>query len=369
MISRLKIENYRNFQSFELTKLGKINLLVGLNNSGKTSILETLSLLFSPNNINPLLQILRNRGEFAWVEFDDGQNQEKRQIMRSIKAMTTELYVRHLFHSHNVKHQKPFSITASRNNNQDKFEAIVSPNNNLPSDIHNNSLNLILKWTGTKESQLEIPLSGNLAIFPPNIQNLIQSSSDSVEIIYPKGIDVDDLINMFDEISLTPKEKIVIDALKILEPNLERIAINPKSSDSEKGGFKILQSNYDQPIPIGSMGDGIWQIINIVLVMLTSPNSIILLDEIDSGLHFTTLLKMWKLVWKIANELNIQVFATTHNSDCWRSLAQLIDQEIINQNNEETQVTIHRIDPHKQRSTIFNQDEILIALEREIEVR
>jgi AAA15 family ATPase/GTPase len=369
MISSLKIENYRSFKSFELTKLGKINLLVGLNNSGKTSILETLSLLFSPNNINPLLQILRNRGEFAWVEFDDGQNQEKRQIMRSIKAMTTELYIRHLFYGHNIENQKPFSVTASRNNDQDNFSAIVSPNHNLTSDLHDTSVNLILKWTGIKESKLEIPLSSNLAIFPPNIPSLIHSSGDSVEIIYPKGIDVDNLISMFDEISLTPKEKIVIDALKILEPNIERIAINPKSSDSEKGGFKILQSDFDQPIPIGSMGDGIWQIINIVLVMLTSPNGIILLDEIDSGLHFTTLLKMWELVWKIANELNIQVFATTHNSDCWQSLAQLIDQEIINQNNEETQVTIHRIDPHQQRSTIFNQDEIIVALEREIEVR
>jgi AAA15 family ATPase/GTPase len=36
---------------------------------------------------------------------------------------------------------------------------------------------------------------------------------------------------------------------------------------------------------------------------------------------------MWKLIWETAKRLNVQVFATTHNSDCWRSLAEIVEQE------------------------------------------
>ncbi|WP_202222010.1 AAA family ATPase [Okeania sp. KiyG1] len=47
MLKSLTINNFRCFQSFELQNLGRVNLLVGMNNSGKTSILEAIQLLYS----------------------------------------------------------------------------------------------------------------------------------------------------------------------------------------------------------------------------------------------------------------------------------------------------------------------------------
>ncbi|HHC24806.1 MAG TPA: ATP-binding protein [Desulfobacterales bacterium] len=47
----------------------------------------------------------------------------------------------------------------------------------------------------------------------------------------------------------------------------------------------------------------------------------LLIDEIDTGLHFTVMENMWRLITQTAKRLDVQVFATTHNSDCWtRSL-------------------------------------------------
>ena len=53
MLKSVKIENFRGFKSFELQQLGRINLLVGENNSGKTSILEAVQLLCSRTNLEP----------------------------------------------------------------------------------------------------------------------------------------------------------------------------------------------------------------------------------------------------------------------------------------------------------------------------
>ena len=49
MLKSVKIENFRGFKSFELQQLGRINLLVGENNTGKTSILEAIQAFMFAN--------------------------------------------------------------------------------------------------------------------------------------------------------------------------------------------------------------------------------------------------------------------------------------------------------------------------------
>ncbi|NJN37878.1 MAG: AAA family ATPase [Acaryochloridaceae cyanobacterium CSU_3_4] len=65
MLRSLKIENFCCFQSFELQQLGRLNLLVGMNNSGKTSILEAIQLLVSQSNLTRLVNGMISRGEYV----------------------------------------------------------------------------------------------------------------------------------------------------------------------------------------------------------------------------------------------------------------------------------------------------------------
>ncbi|MGK7943639.1 MAG: ATP/GTP-binding protein [Microcystaceae cyanobacterium] len=377
MLTSLQIENFRGFRSFQLSNLGKINLLVGSNNSGKTSILEAIYFLDSPNNIKSLLDILDYRGEVSWLEDQDFQSEHP------IKRMAKDFHIKYLFNldkidnintnytdskisivGNNKTNQRELSISINTLNSDDYFDLIDQNSSYL------GNTNLRLQWT--KFEPLEIPLSLNQTLFPPHIRKLIRLSNsqiNTINFVKPIGLDIEKLVNIFNNISLTPKQKIVIEALQIIDPNIEGIAIDIKSTDSNRGGFKILWSGSEEPVPIGIMGDGIWQLLNITLAMVNSQNGIVLLDEIDSGLHFETMLKMWKLIWKIANDYNIQVFATTHNSDCWTSLADLINEENINMNDDKNQIIIHRIEQKKERATFFDMKEIVVAAESEIEVR
>ncbi len=54
MLQSLKIEGFRGFQNFEMANLGRINLLVGKNNSGKTSILEAILIYVSRFDIGEI---------------------------------------------------------------------------------------------------------------------------------------------------------------------------------------------------------------------------------------------------------------------------------------------------------------------------
>jgi AAA15 family ATPase/GTPase len=73
MLKSLKIENFRGFESFELKQLGRINLLVGENNSGKTSALEAMLLLISRLNFRPIFHRMMARGELLVNARKDGE--------------------------------------------------------------------------------------------------------------------------------------------------------------------------------------------------------------------------------------------------------------------------------------------------------
>lgn len=73
---------------------------------------------------------------------------------------------------------------------------------------------------------------------------------------------------------------------------------------------------------------------------------VLLVDEIDTGLHYSVMLDMWTIIFQVVKRLNVQVFATTHNSDCWKSLAAVANSE----NSLENGITIQRIEKGKPAS-------------------
>jgi AAA15 family ATPase/GTPase len=105
--------------------------------------------------------------------------------------------------------------------------------------------------------------------------------------------------------------------------------------------------------------------LGLALAIVNAKNGVLLVDEIDTGLHYTVMSDMWKMIWKTAKRLNVQVFATTHSNDCWHSLADIANVE----NPSEDGITIHRVEKDKPKSILFTERQIAIAAERDIEVR
>ena len=113
------------------------------------------------------------------------------------------------------------------------------------------------------------------------------------------------------------------------------------------------------------MGDGIWRMLGLSLALVSAKDGVLLVDEIDTGLHYTALENMWKLIWETSKKLNVQVFATTHNSDCWKALEALTNREDV----AEKDISIQRIEKDAPCSVAYNKEEIATAVERETEVR
>jgi hypothetical protein len=168
---------------------------------------------------------------------------------------------------------------------------------------------------------------------------------------------------------LKPEEELVYQALRSIDKSIERITLLARNPPyyfgaAGRGGFVVKLKSSEEPVPIGSMGDGIWRMFALAMAIAQAKGGTLLVDEIDTGLHYTVMSSMWKLVYDAARKFNVQVFATSHSQDCIWSLAQLAQRS-----EAEHPITVQRIEAGKRSSVPYTGQEIAIAADREIEVR
>ena len=399
MFKNIKIENFRCFKSFELQELGRINLLVGENNSGKTSILEAIQLLCSPINLEPFSELMKNRGEYFW----DNNDKENR-----------KLDIKHLFYGHEIEPKKKLSISGMRRDNiletlnySIEIHSILQSNaiNDFLETLPNHGFNLDEKdiqkvetlkkeffkqfeksefskglgfsaeWTmsnGFRKAKT-IPILQNIYLdinlLRPTFSSEGINQEKKAQFVTSSSLTTQKMIELFDRVVLTDDEKLVLEALQTIEPNIEKIAyVNHnaiRNSFESRSGFVVRLSDSNQRVPIGSMGDGVWRMLGLALAIVCAKDGVLFVDEIDTGLHFTAMADMLKLIWETAKRLIVQVFATSHSSDCWTSLVSIASEE----DAAEDGITIQRIEKDKDVAVLFDESDIVIAAEREIEVR
>ncbi|MDX2216416.1 MAG: AAA family ATPase [Oculatellaceae cyanobacterium bins.114] len=355
MLRSLRIENFRCFQAFELQQLGRLNLLVGTNNSGKTSILEAVQLLTSHSNLESLREVMISRGEYI---FNDERNGGR------------ELDIRHLFYGHLIDVDSKFSIFSSNHDSGEGITVSLEHTGQLSLFEDLQELVLVVKWLGQESEDVKLPLSSKEGLpldYVRRIRRDFRSAGTKTQFLTTSSLTAEKMIELFDQVVLTPEEDLITEALQTIEPSIDRIASvsSERNRFGSRGGFVVRLTNGDQRIPIGSMGDGIWRMLGLTLAIVNARNGVLLVDEIDTGLHFSAMSDMWKLVWETAKRLNVQVFATTHNSDCWTSLAAIANTK----SPSEEGITIQRIEKGKPNSVVFTERQVVIAAERGIEVR
>jgi predicted ATPase len=366
MISSLHIRGYRGFAEFEMSGLERVNLLVGTNNSGKTSVLEAINLLTSRGEPWALWEVLQRRGErLATVERDVNR--------------PPELDVSHLFTGHDIQLGSNFTVGAKNQTPERRITVTVgeikeqTADGALRKNIVPSRIGLHIKGQPAPLLSV-IPLSRSFGMYsdvlevPRRLRR--RSAEDDVEMpvqfITTDSLQGSELVSLWDKVALTPNESRVLLALRFLGEDIERIAAQAGAQNYYgRGGFIVKIKGRDHPLPIGSMGDGMWRMMAMAIAIAHCKGGVLLVDEIDTGLHYTVMANMWRLIFGAAKELDVQVFATTHSSDCIKSLAELCYAETDVSEN----VTLQRIERGKTKSVPYTAREIEISAERQVEVR
>ena len=287
MYKSLKIEGYRRFPSFELENLGRVNLLVGTNNSGKTSILDCVELLQSTNNPYVLFEILRRRGE---CDFPLEEN-------------TSVINLEHLFYDRNfdvgIAIEADGESTSINRNYKVQVSVVEIPKTVSKEDTElldqDDDLVVSIGWSNAdKPHRFRISHEGHMA----NPRAIFRPRPDPhapVQFIRTNGMSSFDIIRLFEDVVLTDSEEYVIDALRIIEPSINRIASVSSGygsfSREYPSGIFVKRKDTAQRIPIGSVGDGMWRMLGLALAIADAKGGVVLIDEIDTGLHYSVMKK------------------------------------------------------------------------------
>lgn len=363
MYDSLTIKDFRAFPSLELQGLSRVNLIVGKNNAGKTSILEAIEMLAWGGRPTSLLRGPRRRGE---VSLEGGEERPR-----------VDFDVRHLFLGHRIKDGASFSLAGGTNGETAVVRCIVKPASREQSDpgLFPEQLDteapLVLLITGpdnTDGTAIAVSPSGSLVgdvrrSFPFSSASALAAPS-SVVFVGTEGAEAFSLQQIWDSLVLTPEEEKVVAAMKIIEPSIERLAFTSRDQRSANVAFVKL-AGEDQRVPLGSFGDGTRRLLALAIFIAKAAGGVLLVDEIDTGLHYTTLESMWRFVIETARRLDVQVFATSHSGDCVRSLAWLQTETPALAED----VSVHRIERGVEKAVRYSASDIEVAARHHMEVR
>ncbi len=366
----LRIENYRPFRHLVLPHCGRINLIVGKNNVGKSSLLEALRLYAQRGAPSLIWRLLDERDENLsrtglGETLDNEDDLEYADPLEDIMCM---------FYGGQQGASGPQLI---------RIGPIGQPKLNL---------DIALEWVKAEVQQLRLDLfdgEHTEPLFPTVIVRFGDAQLHSVNLAnpynrlrrsYPRSTEVRDLRSAFvaanglersqiaqlwDKTALTPLERRVVEALRIIAPEVERVTfIAEREGASDRIPIVQVRGQATR-ISLRSLGEGMNRMFGIALALVNAQGGLLLIDEIESGLHYSVQADMWRLVFETARRLNVQVFATTHSGDCLETFGRVAIED------EQTEGVLIRLGRRGEDivATLYEEQDLSIVTREQIEVR
>ena len=371
MLTAIELENYRGFKSYRMEGLTRVNLLVGKNNCGKTSVLEAAHLLASGGDLRVLVSSAMERGETLAVAEDQQRGAHRRYVD-----------VSHFFHGHQFGPTAHFSVLADDSLDDIAVRVVArgeltTPHTLLgPEDVEGEPSGLAIQIQGSRHplAQRGVPVSGQGALatdlfFPHRGTEAHSTGIDRpVQYIATESLRTAAMSEMWNRVILEGREVEAVEALRILEPRLRSIVFLSGENTYRYGGRTGIVAGFESPrqrVPLGTLGDGVFRLLALSLSLIRVRGGMLLVDEIDTGVHYSVMGQMWRLVAETARASDIQVLATTHSLDCVRGLAWLCENcpELADL------TSVHKIDASLPKSVAFQSGDIVLAAKQSIEMR
>ncbi|MDD5201571.1 MAG: AAA family ATPase [Sulfurimonas sp.] len=269
LLREIEIKDFKCFKDFKAEGFKRVNLIGGKNNVGKTAFMEAcylgINTKIKKDFFHSLLVLELNRNPLKEFEILQDTN------------------------SFDFK----FSDSKIKINNSSASASFVTDGlYEKPKKTYNEGVKEFLDFYQSKEK-------------PLNIKNNSFISQTSMRQNY--------IVDCIDELKLLQKwdylNRALYDSFQI------------KKIDVIKNKVMLLKD--DTFLDLSEFGDGLKQFIAIFLSLYLNKDKVIFLDEIENGIHYSFLDKLWEIILKISKEQNVQVFATTHSKECIESYARV----------------------------------------------
>ena len=323
----LEIENFRGIGTSKIDNFARINLFVGKNGCGKTSILESLTLLSKISDPRYIIHIQ----DFKAIRLTDSKQlsdvffkQRCENNLRLIgvqKSGKRELKIKVLYEKarsgetrSQTSTQGKESVSKAGTIELDKandlwgleYNFSISDNGNRPCGEY--SSRIVGNWSD----------SSNPAGFEFNIDERYDEKLQAEFMLHGGNppYDFSDVDRMLEE----KRKDVLLESLKVVEPKVQDIKVGPTGVVSADIGLESF-------ISVNLLGDGVRHMISVISNVDRMREGILMIDEFGSGLHVSCIEDMWKILIEQSGKLDTQIFMTTHSKDVVEGLAGLHERE------------------------------------------
>jgi AAA15 family ATPase/GTPase len=278
-IENLKIVNFKCFKELEVSNIGKVNLIGGKNNVGKTAFLEAVELLYFSDkgddlgfSIKRILSRRQQKINIFELQLDIFYcNKEVIKIIHQTKSVQ-------------IKYETEVGIDS-------RYSLSLDVNKGL---INNSALVALHRFTKPTDNYYDL---SNIEI------HYIPSSKiaeDNMAIFLGRLIDF-------------KKEKFLNESLGFFDDNI----LSLKQIVNLNGlNLKLELKSQENLVLLSSLGEGINRYIAILCAIWASKDGVLLIDEIENGIHYTNYKKLWQIIFQASVDANCQLFITTHSKEC-----------------------------------------------------
>ena len=361
MFKTLALRGFRGFESYTLTDLAPVNLIVGKNNCGKTSVLEAVQLLASDGHTAALSEIVRRRREGSYRRRVD---------------------ISHLFFGHECRSGAQFELSSGdgERNVHARILALdevgeeavlwdprrVNVRRGEPEPDEDNDPEFALRLASSIRKDprmLPVARDGTLLYELGSRSAYNEGSGAPVRFLGLESAADSRMSEAWDEILAEGREEEIAEDMRLLVPEID--SVHFLSGGRLSGSILVGRRGGGRRLPIGSFGEGLRRLLALRLALVGATGGFLLLDEIDSGLHWTVIQDVWRLLVEVATRSEVQIFATTHSYDCIRGLGMLVTSRP----DLAGAVSIQKIDESLKQAVALRGEQIEIAVAQEIEVR
>ena len=317
MLKEIEIQNFRCFEQIKISGFERVNLIGGKNNAGKTALLEALFLKFVPRPSSILLlRELRKESSLA------------------MKAMPDKAWD-NLFYAITLKSQEIIIFGKNDDNSTSKIELSINNIDEIMKTRNSEKIMNDLVWDSgvtvisinsiltapngheyCKSSSLVASSRGLLIANDISNENDIYTNEEVPIIPSFTRISGIELTEAYDRARLDDKDSEVLKAFQVIDPAIESV-----ESFSIGEPTLYLRRKGEKRLPLSLFGDAMNRVAQIILKLVNSQYKILLIDEIENGIHYTNQREFWRMLFRLAVELDTQIFATTHSLEMLQAFA------------------------------------------------
>jgi len=369
-VRSLEVKGFRVLSELSVLPFGRVNLITGKNNAGKSSLLEAVRILVTGGALRTLFDILNYREELG------AAGESERTYLPTDQAPFCNLFT-------------GFPDLASS-----KLGFSIASEGALPPSL--GRIGARIGWFVRRMDPERRAISyepagtdlfGEVDAFPALVLDIGGRQRvvpfDRLQRHYSMRAEADampfacvyldpfssrstsHLGALWDAIALTDVEPEIVKALQIISSDIQAVSFVGSDERSARSRTAIVRSTaHSSPVPLRTFGDGVNRLCGVILSLCNARNGVLLVDEIENGLHYSVQSQIWRTIFRLASTLNVQVFATSHSWDCVRAF-----QEAASESPQDgVLVRLSRV-REKIIPTLFTEKELEIVTRDQIEVR